>query len=200
MRACACWKVRALRLFTLGWALQVFAKTFPQSKKNLDWRDVDKNLQSRTAIPVKSYFSYYSTKVEIYVQTEIKVIKCIGIKAKCPCCRYEISGTQKCWPSPYFLFLFLLRCESCLHLQQRECRWGGSAVVSLCWIQDIKPAKLPFPLLTVEQMWKHTLQCIQARGGHKAAATAGLDTECNIITLKLLCITVGLYLCCARVL
>ena len=145
-------------------------KHFPSQKKNLDWRDVDKNLQSRTAIPVKSYFSYYSTKVEIYVQTEIKVIKCIGIKAKCPCCRYEISGTQKCWPSPYFLFLFLLRCESCLHLQQqqRECRWGGSAVVSLCWIQDIKPAKLPFPLFTVEQMWKHMLQCIQARGGHKA--------------------------------
>ena len=47
-----------------------------------NFRDVytDRNLQTRTAMPLKSC---YTTKVEVYVQTEIKVIKCIAAKADC---------------------------------------------------------------------------------------------------------------------
>ena len=41
--------------------------------KSPDWRDVGKNLQTRTAMPVNSYFSCYTPKVETYFQTGIKV-------------------------------------------------------------------------------------------------------------------------------
>ena len=104
-----------------------------------NFRDVytDRNLQTRTAMLVKSS---YTTKVEVYVQTEIKVIKCIAAKADCyvpvvviKCLKhknYNKSHLNYVSMRPSrFLFLFLLKCESCvMHRQLWECRVEGSAL------------------------------------------------------------------------